>query len=55
MLKSYLPALIFILLGLATGGAFAFLNKVLGPSTRLRNTKAPPVISPRRMKMRAGR
>ena len=32
MLKSYLPALIFILLGLVTGGAFVFLNKVLGPS-----------------------
>ncbi len=32
MLKSYLPALIFIFLGLATGGAFVFLNRVLGPS-----------------------
>jgi len=32
MLKSYLPALIFILLGLITGGAFVFLNRVLGPS-----------------------
>ena len=32
MLKSYLPALIFILLGLVTGGAFVFLNRVLGPS-----------------------
>ena len=32
MLKSYLPALIFILLGLITGGAFVFLNKLLGPS-----------------------
>ena len=31
MLKSYLPALIFILLGLITGGAFVFLNRVLGP------------------------
>jgi NADH-quinone oxidoreductase subunit A len=31
MLKSYLPALIFILLGLITGGAFVFLNKLLGP------------------------
>ena len=33
MLKSYLPALIFIFLGLATGGAFVFLNRVLGPSS----------------------
>jgi NADH-quinone oxidoreductase subunit A len=32
VLKSYLPALIFILLGLITGGAFVFLNKLLGPS-----------------------
>ena len=32
MLKSYLPALIFILLGLVTGGAFVFLNRLLGPS-----------------------
>ena len=32
MLKTYLPALIFILLGLVTGGAFVFLNRVLGPS-----------------------
>ena len=31
MLKSYLPALIFILLGLVTGGAFVFLNRLLGP------------------------
>ncbi len=31
MLKSYLPALIFILLGLVTGGAFVYLNRVLGP------------------------
>ena len=32
MLKSYLPALIFIFLGLVTGGAFVYLNRVLGPS-----------------------
>jgi len=32
MLKSYLPALIFILLGLGVGGAFVYLNRVLGPS-----------------------
>ena len=34
MLKSYLPALIFILLGLITGAAFVFLNKLLGPKPR---------------------
>ena len=41
MLKSYLPALIFIFLGLATGGAFVFLNRVLGPS-RPSKVKADP-------------
>ena len=32
MLKSYLPALIFLLLGVGAGAAFAVLNSVLGPS-----------------------
>lgn len=41
MLKSYLPALIFILLGLGTGGAFVYLNRVLGPS-RPSKVKADP-------------
>ena len=31
MLKTYLPALVFLALGLVTGGAFVQLNKVLGP------------------------
>ena len=31
MLKAYLPALVFLLLGIGVGGAFAFLNGVLGP------------------------
>ncbi|MEA2423945.1 MAG: NADH-quinone oxidoreductase subunit [Thermoleophilaceae bacterium] len=31
MLKTYLPALVFLVLGLAVGGAFVQLNKVLGP------------------------
>ncbi|MFL5833320.1 MAG: NADH-quinone oxidoreductase subunit A [Solirubrobacterales bacterium] len=31
MLKTYLPALVFLFLGLAVGGAFVQLNKVLGP------------------------
>ncbi len=31
MLKSYLPALVFLLLGGGVGTAFAFLNKALGP------------------------
>jgi NADH-quinone oxidoreductase subunit A len=41
LLKSYLPALIFILLGLITGGAFVFLNRLLGPS-RPSKVKADP-------------
>jgi NADH-quinone oxidoreductase subunit A len=31
MLKSYLPALVFLLLGGGVGTAFTFLNKALGP------------------------
>ena len=32
MVKAYLPALIFLILGLGLGIAFTFLNRVLGPS-----------------------
>ena len=31
MLKSYLPALVFVALGTGTGAAFTILNGVLGP------------------------
>jgi NADH-quinone oxidoreductase subunit A len=31
MLKSYLPALVFIALGAGVGGLFTYLNTVLGP------------------------
>jgi NADH-quinone oxidoreductase subunit A len=31
VLKTYLPALVFLVLGLVTGGTFVQLNKVLGP------------------------
>ena len=31
MLKSYLPVLVFVALGLGVGGAFTVLNRVLGP------------------------
>lgn len=31
MLRTYLPAIIFLILGGAVGGAFAVLNRVLGP------------------------
>ena len=32
MLQSYLPVIVFAGLGIAVGGAFTVLNKVLGPS-----------------------
>ena len=32
MLKAYLPALVFLILGLGLGVAFTSLNRVLGPS-----------------------
>ncbi len=31
MLRSYLPAIVFLILGGAVGGAFGVLNSVLGP------------------------
>ncbi|HXN37252.1 MAG TPA: NADH-quinone oxidoreductase subunit A [Solirubrobacteraceae bacterium] len=31
MLRSYLPAIVFLILGGAVGGAFAALNSVIGP------------------------
>ena len=31
MLKSYLPVLVFVVLGLGVGGVFTMLNAVLGP------------------------
>ena len=31
MLRSYLPAIVFLILGGAVGGAFAVLNSVIGP------------------------
>ena len=31
MLRSYLPAIVFLVLGGAVGGAFAVLNSVIGP------------------------
>jgi NADH-quinone oxidoreductase subunit A len=41
MLKSYLPVVVFILLGAGVGTAFTFLNSVLGPS-RPNPVKADP-------------
>jgi NADH-quinone oxidoreductase subunit A len=40
MLKSYLPILVFALLGLGVGGALVMLNHVLGPKQPVRATAA---------------
>ena len=34
MLRTYLPAIVFVLLGAGVGGAFGVLNVVLGPGKR---------------------
>ncbi|MBS1879495.1 MAG: NADH-quinone oxidoreductase subunit A [Actinobacteria bacterium] len=40
MLKSYLPILVFAVLGLTVGGVFAFLNHLIGPKRPARATSA---------------
>ncbi len=40
MLKSYLPILVFALLGLGVGGAFVMLNHVIGPTRPRKPTAA---------------
>ena len=40
MLKSYLPILVFAVLGLTVGGAFAMLNHLIGPKKPARATSA---------------
>jgi NADH-quinone oxidoreductase subunit A len=40
MLKSYLPILVFALLGLGVGGAFVMLNHLVGPRRSKRPTAA---------------
>ncbi len=40
MLKSYLPILVFAVLGLTVGGAFAMLNHLIGPKKPARSTAA---------------
>jgi NADH-quinone oxidoreductase subunit A len=44
MLQSYLPAIVFLVLGLAVGGAFTALNTLFGPkrSGRIRSTHDDP-------------
>ena len=40
MLKSYLPILVFAVLGLTVGGAFAMLNHLVGPKKPAKPTAA---------------
>jgi len=40
VLKSYLPILVFAVLGLTVGGAFAMLNHLIGPKKPARSTAA---------------
>ncbi len=40
MLKSYLPILVFAVLGVTVGGAFAMLNHLIGPKKPKRPTAA---------------
>ena len=44
MLKSYLPALVFLLLGIGIGTAFSYANHLLGP-TRPGKVKSEPYES----------
>ena len=42
MIRSYLPALVFVGLGTALGLTFAVLNSFLGPKTRHRKAQGDP-------------
>ena len=41
MLRSYLPAIVFLGLGTLVGSAFALLNTVLGPSRPVKSKRDP--------------
>jgi NADH-quinone oxidoreductase subunit A len=41
VLRSYLPAIVFLLLGGAVGGAFAVLNSVIGPRRAIAHKQDP--------------
>jgi NADH-quinone oxidoreductase subunit A len=41
VLRSYLPAIVFLILGGTVGGAFALLNTVLGPSRVVKHKQDP--------------
>jgi NADH-quinone oxidoreductase subunit A len=42
VLRTYLPAIVFVLIGAITGGAFAMLNTFLGPKAGGRPSKTAP-------------
>jgi NADH-quinone oxidoreductase subunit A len=42
VLRDYLPALVFIVLGTTVGGAFGVLNAVIGPKSRGISSTADP-------------
>ena len=41
MLRDYLPAIVFVLLGAITGGAFAMLNSLAGPKRPMKSKDDP--------------
>ena len=41
MLRSYLPAIVFLILGGAVGGIFATLNSMVGPRRRVEHKQDP--------------
>ena len=41
MLRSYLPAVVFLVLGAGVGGAFAVLNGILGPRRAVKAKQEP--------------
>ena len=41
MLRSYLPAIVLLVLGAAVGGTFGVLNSVLGPRRRVAHKQDP--------------
>ena len=45
LLKSYLPALVFLALGVGVGVAFTMANSVLGPKKSARGVKSEPYES----------
>ena len=41
MIRSYLPAIVFVVLGLVVGGTFAMLNTLLGPRRAIKAKRDP--------------